>query len=112
MCAMADPYGGQYYAQGDDAEQHTFSVDEWQEACWLLIDSYFAEKGKCLHISLVMHILTRAVWTGLVRQQLDSFNEFIEVTIQQIVKQQAPVQLQRKEQYRGNDSILQVCDSG
>ena len=26
-------------------EEEPFSVDEWQEACWLLIDSYFAEKG-------------------------------------------------------------------
>lgn len=32
----------------------------WQEAAWIVIDTYFEEKG-------------------LVRQQIDSFNEFIEV---------------------------------
>lgn len=32
----------------------------WQEACWIVINSYFDEKG-------------------LVRQQLDSFDEFIQV---------------------------------
>ena len=34
------------------------SPDLWQEACWIVISSYFDEKG-------------------LVRQQLDSFNEFV-----------------------------------
>ena len=37
-----------------------------QTDAWIVIDSYFADKG-------------------LVRQQIDSFNEFIDVTIQEIV---------------------------
>ena len=39
--------------------------DLWQEACWIVISSYFDEKG-------------------LVRQQLDSFDEFIQMSVQRI----------------------------
>ena len=42
-------------------------MEEWQEACWTIIDSYFLEKG-------------------LVQQQLGSFNEFTQVTLQHIVR--------------------------
>lgn len=41
----------------DDEE---ISHELWQEACWIVINAYFDEKG-------------------LVRQQLDSFDEFIQV---------------------------------
>jgi len=44
----------------EDAEE--ISHELWQEACWIVINAYFDEKG-------------------LVRQQLDSFDEFIQVTI-------------------------------
>lgn len=44
----------------DDAEEITHEL--WQEACWIVINAYFDEKG-------------------LVRQQLDSFDEFIQVLI-------------------------------
>ncbi|KAK0072711.1 hypothetical protein PV325_010936, partial [Microctonus aethiopoides] len=37
----------------------------WQKACWIVINAYFDEKG-------------------LVRQQLDSFDEFIEMPVQRI----------------------------
>lgn len=36
------------------------SPEMWQEAAWTVIDTFFEEKG-------------------LVRQQIDSFNEFVEV---------------------------------
>lgn len=42
----------------EDAED--ISHELWQEACWIVINAYFDEKG-------------------LVRQQLDSFDEFIQV---------------------------------
>ena len=57
---------------------------DWDQACWLVIDAYFADKG-------------------LVRQQLDSFNEFIEITVQQTVKNHPPIELQPKAQYTSND---------
>ncbi len=42
-----DPYDGQYNNDiQDDMAEHEFTVDEWQAQCWLLIDSYFADKGQ------------------------------------------------------------------
>lgn len=46
--------------EDDDGEE--ISHELWQEACWIVINAYFDEKG-------------------LVRQQLDSFDEFIQVKI-------------------------------
>ena len=47
---------------GDDDEEESEEIPHelWQEACWIVISAYFDEKG-------------------LVRQQLDSFDEFIQV---------------------------------
>lgn len=45
----------------DDENDEEISHELWQEACWIVINSYFDEKG-------------------LVRQQLDSFDEFIQVS--------------------------------
>lgn len=47
------------YEEENDEE---ISHELWQEACWIVINSYFDEKG-------------------LVRQQLDSFDEFIQVRL-------------------------------
>lgn len=44
----------------DNDESDEITSDLWLEACWIVISSYFDEKG-------------------LVRQQLDSFDEFIQV---------------------------------
>lgn len=44
----------------EDNDDEDISMADWEESCWLVITSYFDEKG-------------------LVRQQLDSFNEFIEI---------------------------------
>lgn len=44
----------------EDENDEEISHELWQEACWIVINSYFDEKG-------------------LVRQQLDSFDEFIQV---------------------------------
>lgn len=48
----------QYETEQEDHEEISHEI--WQEACWIVINSYFDEKG-------------------LVRQQLDSFDEFIQV---------------------------------
>ena len=54
----------------------------WQEACWIVISSYFDEKG-------------------LVRQQLDSFDEFIQMSVQRIVEDSPQIDLQAEAQYSG-----------
>lgn len=64
---------------GDDDE---ITPDLWQEACWLVISSYFDEKG-------------------LVRQQLDSFDEFIQTSVQKIVEDSPVIEFQAEAQYTG-----------
>ncbi|XP_065883503.1 DNA-directed RNA polymerase II subunit RPB2 [Dysidea avara] len=61
-------------------EDEEITPDLWQEACWIVISSYFEEKG-------------------LVRQQLDSFDEFIQMSVQQIVEDTAAIELQAEAQY-------------
>eukprot|EP00117_Sycon_ciliatum_P012055 scpid20795/ scgid13270/ DNA-directed RNA polymerase II subunit RPB2; DNA-directed RNA polymerase II 140 kDa polypeptide; DNA-directed RNA polymerase II subunit B; RNA polymerase II subunit 2; RNA polymerase II subunit B2 len=56
----------------DDGEP--IGKDIWQEACWIVISSYFEEKG-------------------LVRQQLDSFDEFIQMSVQRIVEDSPQIEL-------------------
>lgn len=46
----------------EEENEQEISHELWQEACWIVINAYFDEKG-------------------LVRQQLDSFDEFIQVDI-------------------------------
>ena len=69
------------YGRDDDedqlAEEESLEItsDVWQEACWIVISSYFDEKG-------------------LVRQQLDSFDEFIQMSVQRIVEDSSAIELQ------------------
>ncbi|KAJ3223345.1 DNA-dependent RNA polymerase II [Clydaea vesicula] len=75
--------------------EDTMSVDEevmgnidthmTQEDCWQIITSFFDEKG-------------------LVRQQLDSFNEFIENSMQEIVDENACLTLQTPQQHTGQEN--------
>ncbi|CAL4249237.1 unnamed protein product, partial [Meganyctiphanes norvegica] len=67
-----------------DEEVDEISPDLWQEACWLVISSYFDEKG-------------------LVRQQLDSFDEFITMTIQRIVEDSLAIDLQAEALHSGGE---------
>nr|BAO20858.1 RNA polymerase II second largest subunit [Branchinella kugenumaensis] len=60
------------------------SPELWQEACWIVINSYFDEKG-------------------LVRQQLDSFDEFIQMSIQRIVEDSPPIELQAEAQHSSGE---------
>eukprot|EP00045_Choanoeca_perplexa_P014129 m.164424 g.164424 ORF g.164424 m.164424 type:complete len:1200 (+) comp16578_c0_seq1:206-3805(+) len=60
---------------------------QWQDVCWEVINSYFKEKG-------------------LVRQQLDSFNEFVNTTVQQIVEGSQPVEIEAKAQYSSNEVVI------
>ena len=65
---------------GDD-EGDEITPDIWQEACWIVISSYFDEKG-------------------LVRQQLDSFDEFIQMSVQRIVEESQQIELEAETSYR------------
>ncbi len=64
-------------------------MEEWQEACWSVIDAYFQEKG-------------------LVQQQLSSFNEFIEVSIQQIIAETPPIDLEGRSMYTESELTVAV----
>ncbi|KXJ68840.1 hypothetical protein RP20_CCG001510 [Aedes albopictus] len=55
---MFENEDGDHFEEEDPEE---ISHELWQEACWIVINAYFDEKG-------------------LVRQQLDSFDEFIQVS--------------------------------
>ncbi|EGT51955.1 CBN-RPB-2 protein [Caenorhabditis brenneri] len=73
------PMDGEYEEETDE-----ISAEAWQEACWVVISAYFDEKG-------------------LVRQQLDSFDEFVQMNVQRIVEDSPPVELQSENQHLGND---------
>lgn len=57
---------------------------------WTIISSYFEGRG-------------------LVRQQLDSFNEFVENTIQEIVDENSRLSLDQFTQYSGAEGDETVC---
>lgn len=61
--------------QYEEEETEEISSELWQEACWIVINSYFDEKG-------------------LVRQQLDSFDEFIQMSVQRVVGDSPLIELQ------------------
>lgn len=60
----------------DDGEEQDIS----QEDAWTVISAYFEEKG-------------------LVRQQLDSFDEFIQNTMQEIVDESADIEIKPESQH-------------
>ncbi|KAN0060486.1 DNA-dependent RNA polymerase II [Thecaphora frezii] len=67
------------YSYDDDPEAEEIS----QEDCWDVIRSFFEEKG-------------------LVRQQLDSFNEFMSNTIQELVEEVRSLTLEQSDQHSGH----------
>jgi DNA-directed RNA polymerase II subunit RPB2 len=74
-----DGYG--YLDEEDEYEKIT------QEDCWGVINSFFAEKG-------------------LVRQQLDSFDEFVQNTMQELVDENADLILDQADQHTGHESDM------
>lgn len=68
-----------YMEAEDDSDEIT--TDLWQEACWIVISAYFDEKG-------------------LVRQQLDSFDEFIQMSVQRIVEDTPQIELVAEAQHK------------
>eukprot|EP00729_Bicosta_minor_P016207 gene16207-22381_t len=76
--------GTGYDDVGEEDNDGEIDPDVWEDVCWHVIDSYFEEKG-------------------LVRQQLDSFNEFIDLSIQQIVKDTPSMKLDCLSQHLSNE---------
>lgn len=58
-----------------------------QEDCWTVISSFFEQKG-------------------LVRQQLDSFDEFVQNTMQELVDENADLILDQADQHTGHESDM------
>jgi len=79
-----DDYEQYYQDQDDDGNEVT---DMWQEACWHIISSYFAEKG-------------------LVIQQLESFDQFILKKVQSIVEKSPPIDLVAEQQYTSTEEDI------
>ena len=73
-------YSSNDQSQAEVDDDGDITTELWQEACWTVISSYFDEKG-------------------LVRQQLDSFDEFIQMSVQRIVEDSRPIELQAQAQY-------------
>lgn len=67
-----------YEEEEDDFEEIT------QEDCWTIITAFFAEKG-------------------LVRQQLDSFDEFVQNTMQELVDENRHLILDQADQHTGHE---------
>ncbi|CAG8701819.1 397_t:CDS:2, partial [Acaulospora colombiana] len=74
----------QEYAEEGYEEGSELQPDISQEDCWTVISSFFHEKG-------------------LVRQQLDSFDEFVENTMQEIVDENKNLVLQTVSGSQGGD---------
>ena len=71
-------------ANYNDEEDQEISDELWQEACWIVINAYFDDKG-------------------LVRQQLDSFDEFIQMSVQSIVAESPAIELQAEAQHTSGE---------
>ncbi|KAJ7170073.1 DNA-dependent RNA polymerase II second largest subunit [Mycena filopes] len=78
-----DPYDDQNYGDEDEDEY----MDITQEDCWTVISSFFDQKG-------------------LVRQQLDSFDEFVQNTMQELVDENSDLILDQADQHTGHDSDM------
>ena len=76
MYEPEDDYGMGH--EEEDSEE--IPTEMWQESSWITISAFFEEKG-------------------LVRQQLDSFDEFIQMNVQRIVEDSPPIELQGEAQH-------------
>ena len=77
-----------------DVDDHGHDQEASQEDAWAVISSYFEEKG-------------------LVRQQLDSFDEFIQNTMQELVDDSRDIRITPESQYNPgqmmqSDTIYQI----
>ncbi|KAH9081691.1 DNA-dependent RNA polymerase II second largest subunit [Lactarius deliciosus] len=81
--AEPEPFEDPAYDAGLDLDEDGEEIT--QEDCWTVISSFFEEKG-------------------LVRQQLDSFDEFVQNSMQELVEENADLVLDQADQHSGHDS--------
>jgi len=81
--AAAYSYDDTGYGMDDDDEEEYEEIT--QEDCWTVITSFFKLKG-------------------LVRQQLDSFDEFVQNTMQELVDENADLILDQADQHTGHEA--------
>lgn len=86
---MSQVNGGASTSGGLSVDSDDIEPSLWQEACWLVISSFFNEKG-------------------LVRQQLDSFDDFIQISIQRIIEETPEIELQAESQHISDESDIPV----
>jgi len=79
-----DPYDDTNYGMDEDEDDYE---EITQEDCWTVISSFFDQKG-------------------LVRQQLDSFDEFVQNTMQELVDENADLILDQADQHSGHDTDM------
>lgn len=68
-------------------EEDDENLEITQEDCWTVISSFFDQKG-------------------LVRQQLDSFDEFVQNTMQELVDENSDLILDQADQHTGHDADM------
>ena len=80
--SQATYYDDGYGMEGEGEEEYE---EITQEDCWTVISSFFDQKG-------------------LVRQQLDSFDEFVQNTMQELVDENADLILDQADQHTGHEA--------
>lgn len=73
------------------AENDTITPEFWQEASWNVITSFFDENS-------------------LVRQQIESYEDFVDVSMQRIVDEQQTVEVEGDKQYQNGDIVPDKCE--
>ena len=81
--APAYSYDETGYDMDDEEDEEAEEIT--QEDCWTVISAFFDQKG-------------------LVRQQLDSFDEFVQNTMQELVDENADLILDQADQHTGHES--------
>jgi DNA-directed RNA polymerase II subunit RPB2 len=88
----ADQGYGDGYEGGEGEEGFGQDQEITQEDAWVIISNYFEEKG-------------------LVRQQLDSFDEFVNSMIQELVDDAGEVKVVPQDQFNGQAiEMVSVCE--
>ncbi|KAJ7397163.1 DNA-directed RNA polymerase II subunit RPB2 [Pitangus sulphuratus] len=92
-----------------DEDDDEITPDLWQEACWIVISCIVRkmylngvldckQKGRSAEV-----VPSYFDEKGLVRQQLDSFDEFIQMSVQRIVEDAPPIDLQAEAQHASGE---------
>ena len=86
----------------DEEEEEDISPDLWQEACWIVIRCGILNSAHYTNWLIIYTVYVHSSYfeeKGLVRQQLDSFDEFIQMSVQRIVEDTLPIEMQAETQY-------------